>query len=88
MSRFEELPERVPGTPDAATPPPWTEPHLPAEAERMGLMPVTAPELAFASALKPNRRGHRIIAWIGLATMALTGLSGLVGWLRSLGVIG
>ena len=90
MSRDDEPITRAPGvpTPQSPVPPPWTEPHLPPEAERMGLMPVTAPELAFASALRPDKRLHRVLAWLGLGAIAVAGASGLVTWLRALGVLG
>lgn len=87
MSPDEKLPQR-PEPVDAApetVPVPWEAPHLPPEAEKMGLMPITAPELAFASALRPDKRLHKFIAWIGLAVMAVSGLSGVVAWVRGLG---
>jgi len=37
---------------------------LPEDAQRMGLTPLTAPELALASALRPEKRLHRIAAWV------------------------
>lgn len=44
--------------------------HLPEDAQHLGLLPVTAPELQVASALRADKPLHRLIAWIGLLVVA------------------
>lgn len=46
------------------------EPELPQDAQRKGLTPVVAPGLQFASSLRPDRKWHRVIAWLSLGFIA------------------
>ena len=50
---------------DPAGPLPETS-RLPEDAKHLGLLPVTAPELQVASALRADKPLHKLIAWVGL----------------------
>lgn len=57
--------------------------RLPQDAKKLGLSPLTAPELQFASALRADKPMHKIVAWVALLVI----LAGIVWTVVSL-VIG
>lgn len=79
----EPVPVRTPVHPPSGVPfgdpePLGVEPHLPHDAQHVGLMPVVAPELAMASALRADRPLHKVLAWAGLAAVGLGLVAGVV----------
>jgi len=49
--------------------------RLPDDAKHLGLIPLTAPELQVASALRADKPLHRAIAWIALLVLIAS-----MGW--------
>lgn len=63
--------------PDPADPLPEAS-RLPEDAKHLGLLPVTAPELQVASALRADKPLHRALAWLALVVLAAGIVWGLV----------
>lgn len=57
---------------------------MPADARRLGADRWSAPELAFAAALKPDKYSHRVVAWVMLVAILIPVVLGLWSVLRSL----
>lgn len=52
--------------------------RLPDDAKHLGLLPVTAPELQVASALRADKPLHRALAWLALLVLSAGIVWGLV----------
>ena len=48
-----------------------TAPHLPEDAKRMGLTPLTGADLNLVSSLRSDRPLHKWIAWVLLAGLVV-----------------
>lgn len=67
---------------DPTDPLPTTS-RLPADAQHLGLRPVTAPELQVAASLRSDKRLHRLLAWVALvAILALVASGVIAGFTR------